>query len=312
MPNSPSCFQIFKSLGNVLDQSVYSWTQKPGLPLDSLVPQVKKAIQRMSCEYRSGNRPEIPFDNPLYRSAYLYEYAPANALAVEAVLNYDAQNQRLVSGLLTSKQRISLCCLGGGPGSEILGIAKWIERRRVGQIILDVLVTDKYREWDHEWKSLVRAVNSNRVQSLRSLPTITGRFAQVDVEEPSDASDFGCGSGFDLYIVSYVVSHIFTSEGLSRFGQFIAPVLSAAPKGAKFLFIDRGGVANEAGGVNWHKSVRDLLSCTGMDISDPVPLFSNSPGDSREKKTDLGVLYEHLDIDPRLGWDIFWMVGTKV
>ena len=63
MPNSPSCFQIFKSIGNVLDQSVSGWKQKTGLPLDSLVPQVKEAIQRMSCEYFRGSRPEIPFGN---------------------------------------------------------------------------------------------------------------------------------------------------------------------------------------------------------------------------------------------------------
>ena len=295
-----------------MDQSVSDWTLKTGLPLDRFVPQVKEAIQRMRCEYYSGNRPEIPFGNLCYRSAYLYKYPPANALAVEAVLNDDAKNQRLISGLLTSKKRISLCCLGGGPGSEILGIAKWIERQRVEQIILDVLVTDKYREWDHEWKSLVRAVNSNRVQSPRSLPTITGRFAQIDVEEPPDTSYFGCVSGFDLYIVSYVISHIFTSKGLSRFGQFIDPLLSAAPKGAKFLFMDRGGVVNNPGGVNWQESVRDLLSRPGMDVSAPVGLTSRSPGDSRERKTDLGVLYEHLGEDPRLGWDIFWMVGTKV
>ena len=312
MLSSPSRFQIFKSIGNVLDQSVSDWKLSTGLPLDSLVPRVEQAIQRMRCEYRNGDRPEIPFYNPVYRSAYLYQYAPANALAVEAVINHDAKNQRLISGLLTSQQHISLCCLGGGPGSEILGIAKWIERQRVEQVVLQVLVTDKYREWDHEWKSLVRAVNSIRVQSLGSLPTITGEFAQIDVEDPSHASWFGYGPGFDLYIVSYVVSHIFTSEGLSRFGQFIDSLLAAAPKGAKFLFIDRGGVPNEAGVVNWQKSVRDLLSCPEMDISGPYSSSSDSPGDPREDKTDLGLLYKELDIYPRLSWNIFWIVGTKV
>ena len=295
-----------------MDQSVSDWKLSTGLPLDSLVPQVKKAILRMRDVYRSGNRPEIPFYNPVYRSAYLYEYASANALAVEAVLNDDAKNQRLISSLLTSQQHISLCCLGGGPGSEILGIAKWIERQRVEQVVLQVLVTDKYREWDHEWKSLVRAVNSIRVQSLGSLPTITGEFVQIDVEDPSHASWFGYGPGFDLYIVSYVVSHIFTSEGLSRFGQFIDSLLAAVPKGAKFLFIDRGGVPNEAGVVNWQKSVRDLLSCPEMDISGPYFSSRDSPGDSQEEKTDLGVLYKELGISPRLSWNIFWIVGTKV
>ena len=310
---------IFKSLGNVLDQSVSDWTLNTGLPLDSLVPKMKEAIQRMSCEYRGQKRPEIPFEDPFYRSAYLYKYAAANAFAVEAVLNYDANNQRLISGLLTSKQRISLCCLGGGPGSEILGVAKWIMRQQLGAgaMQLEVVVTDKYPQWEDQSKSVRDALNTNFLAdgavSAERPPLVVSRgFAEVDVINPASAGLPVLRRRFDLYVVSYVVSHIYTHDGLSRFRQFMRSVIDSAPKGSKFLFIDRGGVANEAGRVNWHKSVRDLLSCPGMDSSDLVPLFSRSPRDSRERKTDLGVLYEHLGVDPRLGWDIFWMVGTKV
>ena len=307
MLSSPSRFQIFKLLGTVLDQSVSGWALNAGLPLDSFVAQVKKAIQGMSDEYYSGNRPEIPFDKSFYRSAYLYEYAAASAWAVEDVINHDAENQRLISGLLTSKQPISLCCLGGGPGSEILGIAKWIERQRAGQVTLQVLVTDKYREWGHEWKSLVHEVNSIRVQSLGSLPAITGEFAQIDVEDPSHASYLCHRSGINLYIVSYVVSHIYTYDGLSRFCQFMRSVIDCAPKGSKFLFIDRHE-------LDWQTSVATLLNYPGIEISEPYFSSSSSPGDLQEEKTDLGVLHKDLglDISPKLKWDIFWVVGTKV
>ena len=77
-------------------------------------------------------------------------------------------------------------------------------------------------------------------------------------------------------------------------------VIESAPQGSKFLFMDRGGEQRQDGGVNWQESVRHLLSCPGIDISDPVRLVSNSPGDRRERKTDLGVLYEYLDLEPRL------------
>ena len=317
MLNSPSCIQIFKSLGNVLDQSVSDWTLNTGLPLDSFVPQVKEAILRMGNEYYSRKRPEIPFGDPIYRSAYLYQYAPANALAVEAVLNYDANNQRLISGLLTSKQRISLCCLGGGPGSEIVGVAKWIVRQQLGTTQLEVLVTDKYPQWKDQWQSVRDTLNTNflaggAVPAKRPPLVVSRGFAKVDVIDPASARLPALRRGFDLYVVSYVVSHIYTPEGLSRFRQFMRSVMDSAPKGSKFLFMDRGGVPNQAGAVNWQESVRDILSCPRIDISAPVRLTSNSPGDRWERKTDLGALYVHLGICPRLGWDIFWMVGTKV
>ena len=137
-------------------------------------------------------------------------------------------------------------------------------------------------------------------------------FVGVDVIDPESAQLPALTRGFDLYVVSYVVSHIYTDNGLSQFRRFMQSVIESAPQDSKFLFIDRGGEQKQGGGVNWQESVRHLLSCPGIVISDPVRLTSRSPGDYRERKTDLGVLYEHLDRAPRLGWDIFWMVGTKV
>ena len=310
MLSSPSCLQIFKSLGNVLSQSVSGWTLKTGLPLDRLVPQVEEAILCMRDEYRSRKRPEISFGDLVYRSAYLYEYAPANALAVEAVLNDDAKNQRLISGLLTSKQHISLCCLGGGPGSEVVGVAKWIVRQQLDTTQLEVLVTDKYPQWKDQWKSVRDTLNTNfsagGVVSAKRPPLVLSRgFAKVDVINPAYARLQALRRGFDLYVVSYVVSHIYTPEDLSLFRQFMQAVIDSAPNGSKFLFIDR----NES---DWQMSVATLLDYPGIEISGPYFSNSKDPGDRWEQKTDLGVLYEHLDIDPRLSWDIFWMVGTKV
>ena len=303
---------IFKSLGNVLDQSVSDWPLNTGLPLDSFVQQVKEAILCMRDEYRSGRRPEIPFDDLVYRSAYLYEYAPANALAVEAVLNVDAKNQRLISSLLTSKQCISLCCLGGGPGSEILGVAKWIVRQQLGATQLEVVVTDKYPQWKDQSKSVRDALNTNVLAdgavSAERPPLVVSRgFAEVDVINPASARLPVLRGGFELYVVSYVVSHIYTDDGLSQFRRFMRSVIDSAPKGSKFLFIDRHEREKE-----WNKSVTTVLDHSGIEISGPYFSRSDSPGDLQEEKADLGVLYESLDISPRLGWDIFWMVATKV
>ena len=316
MLSSPPCLQIFKSIGNVLDQCVSDWTLNARLPLDEFVPQVKEAILRMRDEYYSRKRPEIPFGDLVYRSAYLYKYAPANALAIEAVLNDDAKNQRLISSLLTSKRHISLCCLGGGPGSGIVGVAKWIVRQQLGATQLEVVVTDKYPQWKDQWESVRDTLNATFLAggtvSARRPPLVVSRgVARVDVTNPVSARLPALGQGFDLYVVSYVVSHIYTPEGLARFRQFMRSVIDSAPKGSKFLFIDRRE-------PDWKTAVATLLNYPGIQISGPYSSSSGSPGDTREEKTDLGVLhkgleiYKDLEISPRLSWDIFWVIGTKV
>lgn len=309
MGNSSS-LQVFKSLGNVLNQCVSDWKRDTGLPLDRFVPLVDRAIQHMSDEYHSDHAPEIPFECLVYRAAYLYEHAPANALAVEAVLNNDAENQGLIGGMLTSKLVTSLCCLGGGPGSEILGVAKWLVRQQLGTTQLEVVIIDKCLEWRPQWKSVRDTLNTNfqadgAISAERRPPIVSKGFVKGDVVDPASALLPVFRHGFDLYIVSYVVSHIYTYEDLSRFRGFMQSVIESAPQGSKFLFIDRGE-------ENWQESVRHILSCPGIVSSDPVHLTSHFPSDLQEEKTDLGILYQHLGKSPRLRWDIFWMVGTKV
>ena len=230
------------------------------------MPLVEKAIRHMSDEYHGGHPPEITFEDLVCRSAYLYEYAPANALAVEAVLNDDADSQGLISGLLTSKLPISLCCLGGGPGSEILGVAKWLWRQRLDATQLEVVIIDKCLEWRSQWKSVRDTLNTN-FPAGRSFSTqkrqlvVPKGFVKVDVVDPKSAQLPPLVRGYDLYVVSYVVSHIYTSEGLSLFRQFMQSVIKSAPQGSKFLFVDRGGEQRQDGGVNWQESVRYILDC---------------------------------------------------
>ena len=310
MLSSPSRIQIFKLIGSVLDQSVSSWMLNTGLPLENFVCDVEKAIRHMGREYFSRKRPEIRFDGLPYRTAYLYQYASANAFAVETLLNDDSNHQRLISGLLRSKQRISMCCLGGGPGSEIIGMAKWIMQQQAATTELEVCVTDIFPQWKYQWEFVRDTLNTTFLTggtvSEKRLPLVTSRgVATVDVINPASARLPVLRRAFDLFVVSYVVSHIYTSEGLSQFGAFIRSVIDSAPKGSKFLFIDR----NER---EWDKSVTTLLDHPGIEISGTYFSSSDSPGDPREEKSDLGVLYEHLNVFPRLSWNIFWVVGTKV
>jgi hypothetical protein len=296
--------------GSVLDKSVASCRRDNNLQLETVVSKVKAAIMHMRQEYRSGECPTFSFEDYYYRLAYLYEYASANSLAVDNALSYVANKEGILDDLLDPGGKISICCLGGGPGSEIVGVAKRVVRQQRGITRLEVVVTDKYPQWAPQWKTVLDALNNHfspsSASSANRSPFVVSRgFVKADVEDPGFARVAALRRGFDLYIASYVVSHIFNNEGLSRFRKFLGSVIDSAPKGSKFLFVDRGE-------VDWEESVTELLNHPKIEISGPFRSSRISPGDTSEEKSDLGVLYQHLGIDPRLRWNIFWVVGTKV
>ena len=158
--------------------------------------------------------------------------------------------------------------------------------QQLGTTQLEVFVTDKYPQWKDQWKSIRDTLNTNFLAdgtvSAKKPPLVVSRgFAKVDVINPTSARLPALRRGFDLYVVSYVVSHIYTPEGLYRFRQFMRSVIDSAPEGSKFLFIDRRE-------PDWQTSVATLLDYPGIEISGPYSSTSRSPGDPREEKTGLG------------------------
>ena len=77
-------------------------------------------MEHTSREYRSQN-PQIDYRDPLCRLGYLYRHAAANATAFERGLN----NSNLLANFSDAgKQDLNVCAVGGGPGTELLGLAK--------------------------------------------------------------------------------------------------------------------------------------------------------------------------------------------
>jgi hypothetical protein len=171
-------------------------------------------------------------------------------------------------------------------------------------------VTEKFGEWRADWLALRSQINQQLDQhykaASRARPlSITGGFQQVDVENSATVSDWQSLCSHDIYFVSYVVSSIFNRFD-NLFG-FMTELVERVPRGAKFLFIDRA-----ANHDKWKTPVKELASRAGLHISEPHPTVSHTPLDSDEQKSDLGVIFTEIPRSPRLSWDAFWVVGTKV
>lgn len=266
----------------------------------------------MSAQYYSGHKPNIPFEDPLCRIAYLYYAVLVNAYVIENVLQKDKE----LSGYLNASSRansgiVRICSLGGGPGTEFLGLAKWVEENPVNhRVTLLPLLSDRTDGWQKDWRRLrnrmnVRLKGKYGDDSKKWPVAITpGNFSTVDVE------DFGSIGGAkdlysqNLYISCYLLSHVFHDFG--NLNNFYAELVKRVPAGSKFLFIDRDAPKIE-------EAVKDVAKSSKLKLSDVHHADSNTIS-SDEDLTDLGAIFGELRevMQPRLQWKIFWAVGTTV
>ena len=106
---------------HVIDQAVDRHVSRSGKPLIQVLGEIKAHIQTTSREHRK-DEPEIRYDDPLCRLAYLYMHAAANATLFERVI-WGSDNLKFKISS-ASGGILNVCSMGGGPGTELLGLGK--------------------------------------------------------------------------------------------------------------------------------------------------------------------------------------------
>src|SRR5690242_12197987 len=115
-----NCFEIIKT---VLDEA---FAAIPGTDNDK-VQAINNRLAQFRQEYRNllSDR-EIDYRDPVSRCAYVYAYVTSHANMVAALIR-GCPELRAAFG----RDRITVSCIGGGPGSDILGILKFLTEERL-------------------------------------------------------------------------------------------------------------------------------------------------------------------------------------
>ncbi len=79
IPVRPPSIRYFETVKRVLDRSLATVCSKRGLSEDAASDLLVKQLQTMSREWFSGKTPNIAYEDPMCRLAYLYCHVPANA-----------------------------------------------------------------------------------------------------------------------------------------------------------------------------------------------------------------------------------------
>jgi hypothetical protein len=114
-----NAFQLIKTIFDEI------YDQIPAASDEQKDAQIQQALRFLSQQYLNllGGTPtyKIDYASPVTRLAYLYRYVTSHANLVHCLIRKTTE----LSGLFDAG-KVRLTCIGGGPGSDFLGILKFM------------------------------------------------------------------------------------------------------------------------------------------------------------------------------------------
>ena len=168
----------------VLEEAICLYGESSRKSKGEVLKEINAHIERTSSEHWK-DEPQIQYDDPLCRLGYLFMHATANATLFERVIE-DSDVLRLkISN--ASQDVLNICSMGGGPGTELLGLAKYLVKRPelTPPRKISFSVIDNVSAWADTWTPLAEATEGELRSSLNrngmELPTVAPMFLPHDV-----------------------------------------------------------------------------------------------------------------------------------
>lgn len=300
--------RFFEILRPVLDKNIDFIIQQAPTTRGNVYENIVAEAVRNRTEWFSDRVPNLNYQSPDCRLAYLYIVAAANAATFKHVIESDTDLCNYVLTTCKERSELKVCALGAGPGTELLAMAKFFDEQKLGySVSIDFQLLDRVEEWANTWYGIRDEVNNafrrlygNNRSNWPVIPS--GNFLACDVTQLERMGRLGHIWNQDLYVVNFLISEIFNDDPGLR--AFLNQVAAFAPKGARFIFIERRG-------SRWETRMKSIADDAGLTLS----RFKESKCDkiSGEDPKSLGDIYTTIGLkqSPRMSWNIVYSIGTK-
>lgn len=231
--------------------------------------QIKQELDSLKMEYtklKDTSADCIDYSDPVKRFAYIYKYTVAHA---DYIMQWIGTNGELHS--LFERKDVEVACLGGGPGSDLLGVLKHMISRG-SKSTLTCYIFDQERAWGDSWSRVAKKIDA----PFRVFPV----FQQMDV---TDSQTWACYQDYlqaDLFTLSYFMSEVWRFK--SKAEPFFEHCMAKAKSGSLFLFIDN----NYSEFYGWFDYLAAQNGLQALTSGVKEMSFSND-----EEKADLGVYF---------------------
>lgn len=221
---------IFKLIKIALDE-LYAETEaahgdETDAKIKECIAYLRKSYRRLSNE----DRPPVDYKDPATRFAYVYKYVAAHGSYIVQVLS----ELRGALGQIFSESTVRVSCIGGGPGSDIIAVIKYLanagKKEPVTKIICYLL--DKEQAWADTWTELD--------ESLKATVQLNANFQPLDVTTPESWQAQKKFLQADLFTMSYFVSEVASLDNEGVVTHFWTQLFDHAKPGSLFLYIDNG------------------------------------------------------------------------
>lgn len=313
----------FQTIKAALDASFAVICAHKGVPLIQGPTLVRDELRKMNTEWFKTLPANVAYEDPMCRFAYLFSHTAANANLCEIAIRESADVVALINQRANTVGKLKVCAFGGGPGTELLALAKHLIKTRPNgphlQIKFDLL--DRVDEWIESWKALDSEIT--RVLEAKYGGFVNHPFSAActiygkDMTAPHQYVNLPTLFDQDIFFLNYVVSEISgDSPDILRdaksFVELIAHAAKTRKSGSKFVIADRDQnnvVANS----------QKLLAAVGLNPSAVTKVLRRM---DRDENPDVLKDYSgDINRFPRTWWKgrygaatnrgAFFIVGTK-
>ena len=165
---------------------------------------------------------KITYTDPATRFAYIYKYVTSHSNLVYQCIR---TNPELIK--LFKSKTMNLSCIGGGPGSDLLGVLKYVSNLKAPPALRCHLL-DGENAWADAW--------SDVDQKLQSPSTISTYFLPMNVCDPSNWKLHSKYLQADLFTMIYFLSKIYCKREQSQ--PYFDHLFASMKKDALVLYID--------------------------------------------------------------------------
>jgi Putative SAM-dependent methyltransferase len=206
-------------------------------------------------------------DNPDYagdtrKFCYLFKYAVAHGYYIYSALK---MLRPKIRPAIFSRSPTRIACIGGGPGTEIIGLCRYLRETEGGNIKnrIQITVFDREPTWQESCERVLNCIAPDLEIDLR--------FQLFDATNPNsyNSLDF---SGFHLVTANFFASEIRKAKVVGSTRAFWAYLFQSMGAGKIFLIVDFA----DTDGVGWKyvegitpPSANVVLSVPALGMSCP-------------------------------------------
>src|SRR5436853_1161631 len=276
-----NCFQLVKT---VLDEL---YVRLPGLSEDEKTEAIIKMLRYLEEQYAGLARGlRIDYTDPVTRFAYVYKYVTSHANIVCQIIEGSTELTDLLR-----QGRFSVTCIGGGPGSDLLGILKHVLSNG-SRPVLRCTLLDGETTWADCW--------SDVDEKLSDQLLVKTSFQTFDVTNERTWATTSKYLDADLITMIYFMSEVYSQRKFAD--SFFSNLFGNVSSGTLFLYVDNNS-------PEFYKWFDALAAANGLEV------LKSSEGrmgiaDLEEEKKDLGEYFTRLGV-PKLKPNIAYRVCRK-